>query len=309
MVDLTVSLDRLVLRNPVMNASGTYGCGDEYVEHVPIDNLGAFVTKTVTKEARQGNPPPRIYETPCGMLNSIGLENIGIERLTAELLPLLRSTKAKVVVSIGGSSVEEYSDAAGRLSDEEGVDGFELNLSCPNVQEGGLHFGRVPEIAHRVVNAVRKATSLFVSVKLSPNSDVLEVARASVDAGCDCVTLMNTLPGMAVDVKKRNPRLGGITGGLSGPAIKPVAVYWVYKVTRELKIPVIGVGGIMTHEDALEFIIAGASAIQIGTANFVDPTTPLKVIDGLRDYCESEGIDKLSSLVGSLNFQKFPDRD
>lgn len=301
MADLTVNLGKLVLRNPVMNASGTYGYGDEYTEYVPIDSLGAFVTKTVTREPRQGNPPPRIYETPCGMLNSIGLENIGVEAFIADPLRHLASTETKVIVSIGGSSVEEYSDVARMLSNERGVDGFELNLSCPNVKEGGLHFGKVPEITYQVVSAVRKATSLFMSVKLSPNSDVLEVAKACAEAGCNGLTLINTLPGMAVDIKKRTSWLGAVTGGLSGPAIKPVALYWVYRIASELKIPIIGVGGIITGENAVEFIIAGASAIQIGTANFVDPTTPLKVIDGIARYCESEKIDKLSSLTHSLN--------
>jgi len=308
MVDLTVDFGRLVLRNPVMNASGTYG-GEEYVHHVPIDSLGAFVTKTVTREPRQGNPPPRIYETPCGMLNSIGLENMGVRRFISELLPRLASSEAKIIVSIGGNSVSEYSDVAGILSDEEAVDGLELNLSCPNVKEGGLQFGKEPKIAHRVVSAVRKATSLFVTAKLSSHSDLPEVARACRDAGCDSVTLINTLPGMAVDIVKRRSWLGNITGGLSGPAIRPVAVYWVYRITGELKIPAIGVGGIMKSEDAVEFMIAGASAIQIGTGNFVDPTAPLSVIDGIVSYCERGRIDRLSDLVGSLNLEKFPDRN
>lgn len=304
MVDLTVNLGKIVLRNPVMNASGTSGYGDEYSEYVPLDRLGAFVTKTVTLEPKQGNPPPRIYETPCGMLNSIGLENIGVNRLMADHLPHLASAGTKVIVSIGGNSPEEYSDIARILSQKEGVDGLELNLSCPNVKEGDMHFGRSPGLAHQVVEVVRDVTHLFISVKLSPNSDVLEVARACKEAGCDSITLINTIPGMTINIQERRPWLGGVTGGLSGPAIKPVAIYWVYQVSRELKIPVIGVGGIMTSEDALEFMIAGASAIQIGTANFVDPATPLKVIEGILRYCELEGIDKLSSLIGSLNLQK-----
>jgi len=309
MVDLSVNVGRLRLQNPVMNASGTCGYGQEYADYLPLDRLGGFVTKTVTRDARQGNPPPRICETACGMLNSIGLANVGVERLITDHLPHLKGVKARIIVSIGGNSVDEYREVAERLSAQEGVDGLELNLSCPNVKQGGLHFGRAPEVVHQVVSVVRDTTSLFMAAKLSPHSDLLEVARAAAEGGCDGVTLINTLPGMAIDVRGKASRLGNITGGLSGPAIKPVAVYWTYKVAEELQIPVIGVGGITTCEDALEFIIAGASAVQIGTANFIDPTTPLEVIDGMREFCESEGIDRLESLVHSLDLQKSPDGD
>jgi len=309
MVDLSVSLGKLVLTNPVMNASGTYGYGEEYSEYVPLNRLGAFVTKTITKEAKQGNPPPRVYETPSGMLNSIGLENVGVRRLLEEYLPRLESIDTKVIVSVGGNSLQEYQDVARILSGEKRVDGLELNLSCPNVQEGGLHFGRSDQTAGQLVKAVRETTDLFMSVKLSPSADVLEVAKACREAGCDCVSLINTIPGMAVNIRTRRPWLGGITGGLSGPAIRPVAVYWVYRLRRELDISIIGIGGIMTGEDALEFIIAGASAIQIGTGNFVDPETPLKVIEGISRYCECQGVDRLSSLIGCLSLEELPHRN
>ncbi len=301
MADLSVKLGKLTLKNPVMNASGTYGYGDLYDEFVQLETLGGLVTKTITREPRQGNAPPRICETACGMLNSIGLENIGVKKLTEDHLPQLASADTRVIVSVGGNSGDEYTEVIEALSGEKGIDGFELNFSCPNVKKGGLRFGRDPKVAHDVVSSCRKVTSLFLSAKLSPHSDVLEVSRACADGGCDGLVLINTLPGMAIDLKTRRPLLGSVSGGLSGPAIKPVALHWVHKAASELDIPIIGVGGIMNATDAMEFMVAGASAVQIGTANFIDPSAPLRVVEGIDAYCQSEGIEKVSSIIGTLH--------
>jgi dihydroorotate dehydrogenase (NAD+) catalytic subunit len=301
MADLSVKLGDLTLQNPVMNASGTYGYGEQYEEFVQLDSLGALVTKTITKEPRQGNKPPRICETASGMLNSIGLENIGVQGLIEDHLPRLAASRTKVLVSVGGNSRSEYVEVVQSLEGKKGIDGFELNLSCPNVTKGGLRFGRDPKVAEDVVSSCRKATSLFLSAKLSPHSDVLDVSRACADGGCDALVLINTLPGMAIDLKTRRSLIGAVTGGLSGPAIKPVALHWVFKMASELEIPVIGVGGIMDATDALEFMVAGASAVQIGTANFVDPSAPLSIVRGIETYCTSEGIGKVSSIIGTLH--------
>ncbi|MGH7370721.1 MAG: dihydroorotate dehydrogenase, partial [Candidatus Methylomirabilales bacterium] len=259
------------MKNPVMTASGTFGYGTEFTRFFDLNALGAIIVKTVTMHSRQGNPPPRIVETPGGMLNSIGLQNVGIDAFLRHKLPFFRSLTTPLLVNIAGKSVEEFATLAKRLTDVEGVAGIELNISCPNVA-GGLDFGTDPTLTYEVVRAVRQATSLPVIPKLSPNvADITVIARAAADAGADALSLINTIVGMAIDGRTRRPKLPGATGGLSGPAIRPIAVRMVWEVARAVKLPLIGIGGIMTGNDAIEFLLAGASAVQVGTASFLDP--------------------------------------
>ncbi len=288
----------LILSNPVMVASGTFGYGEEYAELIDIQRLGAIVSKGVTLEPRWGNPQPRLVETPLGLLNSIGLENIGVEALIREKAPLWAGWRVPVLVNIAGQSVEEYAQLARRLEGVPGVSGLEVNLGCPNLPRGGVEFGTDPDLAAKVTAEVAAKTSLPIIVKLSPNvTDIVKVAKAVAAAGADALTLVNTLRAMAIDLKRRRPTLGGIFGGLSGPAIKPVALYLVYRVAQEVEVPLIGCGGISTFEDALEFILAGASAIQVGTAIFANPSAPLEILEGLRDFLVRERIKRISSLV------------
>ena len=299
-VSLAVDIAGIRMKNPVMTASGTFGYAREFEQYMDLNRLGALVVKTITRHPRTGNPPPRIVETPAGMLNAIGLQNVGIEAFVREKLPYLRQLEPPLIVNVAGESVEDFRDLTKRLSDQEGVAGIELNISCPNVA-GGLDFSTDPTLAHRVVKAAREATRLPVIPKLSPNvTDVVAIARAVADAGADAISMINTLVGMAVDVRTRRPRIGNVTGGLSGPAIRPVAVRMVWQVARAVRLPVIGMGGILTAEDALEFMIAGAAGVAIGTANFIEPAACVRVIEGLERYCTANGISDIRQLIGSL---------
>jgi len=298
---LSVKIAGVEFSNPVLVASGTFGYGEEYESLVDLNKLGGIVTKSITLEPREGHPPPRTFETSCGMLNAIGLANVGVERFIKEKLPFLKSLKTRIIVNVAGSTVSEYEEVVKRLNRSKGIDMLEINISCPNVKEGGIAFGSKVKSAYECIKAVRKNSSYPIIAKLSPNvTDIVEVAHAVKKAGADAISLINTLVGMAVDVERRRPLLANITGGLSGPAIKPVALAMVWKVAKAVKVPVIGLGGIMNTEDALEFILAGASMIQVGTANFVDPQTSIKIVDGLSEYCKKKGIRKITDLVGKL---------
>ncbi len=300
--DLRVQLGPLTFKNPVMTASGTFGYGQEYENLVNLNALGGIVVKGLSLKAREGNPPPRIVETPSGMLNAIGLANVGIEAFIKDKLPYLRSLDTNVIANIYGHSPEEYEAVAAALKGVDGVDAIEVNISCPNVRQGGMAFGTDPAVSAKVTEIVLGATDKPVIVKLTPNvTDIVSIARAVESAGAHALSLINTLTGMVIDVETRRPRLANIMGGLSGPAIRPVAVYMVYRVCRAVKIPVIGIGGIMNWRDALEFIIAGAKAVQVGTANFVNPRAGIEIINGLREYCVNNGIESIAELVGTLD--------
>lgn len=300
-MDLSVRIGSLRLNNPIMSASGCFGYGLEYAEVVDLSTLGAVVVKGLFLEERDGHPPPRIVETPSGMLNAIGLQGIGVHRFIREKMPELRARRATVIVNVCGTTVEEYVEVTKRLSDVEGVHGIELNISCPNIKEGGISFGCNVVNTHRVVSAVRQATTLPLIPKLTPNvTDVASFARAAEEAGADAVSLVNTFLAMAIDVERRRPRLSNVMGGLSGPAIRPIAVRMVFQCASAVSIPVIGMGGIACAADALEFLIAGATAVQIGTANFVDPFIWAKLLAGISDYLERHGFDTVQGLIGSL---------
>jgi dihydroorotate dehydrogenase (NAD+) catalytic subunit len=289
------------MKNPVMVASGTFGYGEEYAPYVNINKLGAIIVKGLSLTPRNGNPPPRIVETEAGMLNSIGLQNIGINAFINEKLPFLKKYDTKVIVNFFGDSIDEYCEVAKMAGSAPGIHGLEMNISCPNKQEEWLEFGTNPDLTFRVVSAVRKNTNLPLIVKLSPNvTDITVIARSAAEAGADAISLINTLSGMAIDIETRRPKLANIIGGLSGPAIKPVAIKMVWQVARSIKLPVIGIGGIMTYKDAIEFMIAGASAVQVGTANFVDPAVTEKIIDGLKLYCEQKSIKAIKEITGSI---------
>ncbi len=302
MTDLTVKIGKSSFKNPVFTASGTFGYGIEFSEFFDISELGAVTVKGLSLEPVSGNPGPRIFETPSGMLNAIGLQNIGVREFVRTVLPRLRELGATVIVNIYGRTEEEYSAVASVLDGAEGVEALELNISCPNVKEGGIAFGANPLLAYNVVAAVRKATSKTLIVKLSPNvTDITEIAVSVEDAGADGISLINTLLGMVIDVERRRALLGTTTGGLSGPAIKPVALRMVYQVFQRVSVPIIGVGGIMNYRDALEFFLAGATAVQIGTANFVNPCASMEILRDLERYFEEAGITSLSDYVGKLS--------
>jgi dihydroorotate dehydrogenase (NAD+) catalytic subunit len=290
----------LLLKNPVMTASGTFGYGTEYEHLFDIQSLGAIVCKGTTLEPRQGNPQPRIAETSGGILNSIGLQNIGVEALIEEKAPIWAKWNVPVVVNIAGNSVEDYAEIARKVEGVPGIQGLEVNISCPNVKAGCVEFGSDPSSAARVTEAVRKATSLPVWVKLTPNTaDVVSIALAVAEAGADAIVLINTLKGMVIDIKTRRPVLGNVTGGLSGPVVKPVALRMVYEVAGVIKdVPLIGSGGIMTASDAIEFLLAGASAVQIGTANLINPRAPVEILEGIRLYLQEEGREDIKSMIG-----------
>jgi dihydroorotate dehydrogenase (NAD+) catalytic subunit len=289
----------LTLANPVMTASGTFGYGMEYGEVFDIQRLGAIVCKGTTLKPRDGNPQPRLAETACGMLNAIGLQNIGVDAVIKDKAPVWAKWRVPVIVNIAGESVEDYAGLAGKLDNIAGVSGIEVNISCPNVKQGGAEFGVEAESAGRVVSAVKKSTTLPLIVKMTPNThQIKEVARAVAEAGADAISLINTLKGMAIDIKTRSPLLGNVTGGLSGPAIKPVALYMVYEVSGVVEVPVIGCGGISNADDALEFIMAGATAVQVGTATFANPRAALDVLDGIERFMREEGIADIAELVG-----------
>jgi dihydroorotate dehydrogenase (NAD+) catalytic subunit len=301
MADLSVRIGSLTLRNPFLAASGCFGYGVEYAEAIDLASLGGVVSKGLFLKAREGHPPPRIVETPGGMLNAIGLQGIGAKRFVDEKLPDLRRLGATVVANICGSTLEEYVEVARVLSDAEGIAALELNISCPNIKEGGIQFGCSLVGTYDVVSAVRKVTSLPIMPKLTPNvTDVASFARAAEEAGADAVSLVNTFLAMAIDVETRQPKLSNVMGGLSGPAIRPIAVRMVWECFQAVKLPIIGMGGIATVSDALEFIIAGASAVQVGTANFVHPFIWSELIDGLDAYLDRHAIARVGDLVGQL---------
>jgi len=298
---LSVKIAEVKFSNPVLVASGTFGYGEEYSSLIDLNKLGGIITKSITLNPREGHPSPRTFETPCGMLNAIGLANVGVEKFIKDKLPFLRSLKTRIIVNVAGSTVNEYVEVAKRLDRARGIDMLEINISCPNVREGGIAFGSKVESAYDCMKAVRESTSYPIIAKLSPNvKDIVEIANAAEEAGADAISLINTLVGMAIDIEKMRPVLANITGGLSGPAIKPVALAMVWKVAKAVKVPVIGLGGIMNTEDALEFILAGASMIQVGTANFVDPQTSMEIVRGLSAYCKKKKIKKITDLVGKL---------
>ena len=296
-VDLTVNLGKLVLDNPVIAASGTFGYGLEYLDFLDLNELGGFSTKGISLKPKAGNPVPRVTETASGMLNSIGLENIGLEEFLSTKLPQLKTYKTKIIVNFFGDTVSEYVEMASVLSKEDRIDALEMNVSCPNVDKGGLQFSSDPIILKQLVDAVRKASEKFLIVKLSPNvTDITVLARAAEEGGADALSVCNTFVGMKVDTKSGKPYLANRTGGLSGPAIKPIALNMVYETARTVQIPVFGIGGISTCDDALEFLMAGAKAIQIGTANYIDPTVTIKVKDGIRNWCLKNQVSKLSNI-------------
>jgi dihydroorotate dehydrogenase (NAD+) catalytic subunit len=300
--DLTTELGRgLKLKNPVMTASGTFGYGEEVAGYFDLARLGAVVVKGVSLAPRPGNPAPRVVETPSGMLNAIGLQNVGVEAFCSGKLPFLRGAGTAVVVNILGSTSEEYLALAGRLSREQGIAALEVNISCPNVKQGGVAFGTRPETAAELVSALRASTHLHLMVKLSPNTgDIPALARAVAEAGADSLSLINTITGMVVDVRTSRPALGSVVGGLSGPAIRPVAVRMCWEAARAVSIPVVGIGGIGSADDALQFLIAGARAVQVGTATFRDPAAALEVVEGISAHLEERGLRDLASVVGSI---------
>lgn len=300
-MDLTVNIGNLKLKNPVMTASGTFGYGEEYSEFVDLNKLGAIVVKGLSLLPKEGNPPPRIVETPAGMLNAVGLQNIGVKKFLKEKLPFLRQFDTPVIVNFFGDSIEEFAKAAERLSSKEGIHGLEMNISCPNKQAGWCIFGTDPKVTFEVVSAVRKATGLTLIVKLSPNvTNIALMARVAEEAGADAISLINTLTGMAIDIDTWKPKLANITGGLSGPAIKPIAVRMVWEASKAVGIPVIGIGGIMDAEDAIEFILAGATAIEVGTANLVNPRATSDIINGIETYLKKKGILDIKELIGGM---------
>jgi len=300
-IDLSVRIGKLKLRNPVMTASGTFGYGDEYAEYVDLKKLGAVVVKGLSLKPKAGNPPPRIVETAAGMLNSIGLQNIGIDRFVRDKLPFLRDSGATVVVNFFGDTIDEYARAAEKLGSVKGVHALEMNISCPNKQAGWSIFGTDPDVTYAVVSSVRKATDLTLIVKLSPNvTDITHMAKVAESAGADAISLINTLTGMAIDISSRRPKLGNIIGGLSGPAIKPVAVRMVWQCSSAVSIPIIGMGGIMSADDAIEFILAGASGIAVGTGNFVNPHITMDVLRGIESYMSARNIRSLNDLIGGV---------
>ena len=299
--DLRVSIGSLKLKNPVMTASGTFGYAKEFAPYLNLHRLGAVVVKGISLEPRAGNPPPRIVETSCGMLNAIGLENVGVERFVTEKMQELQDVNVPVVVNILGDSLEEYREIAKRLHGVPGIAAIEVNISCPNVKKGGVAFGTVPEMASAVTSAVKEESSVPVIVKLSPNvTDITVIARAVEDGGADALSLINTLIGMAIDYKTKKPRIANVIGGLSGPAIKPVALRMVYQVSQVVHIPVIGIGGIETYEDVIEFMLAGATAVQIGTANFINPRASEEAVEGLARYVNDEKLSSIQDIIGGL---------
>ena len=299
--DLSVKLGSLELQNPVLTASGTFGYGEEFVDFVDLDRLGGFIVKGTTLAPREGNPYPRMAETPSGMLNAVGLQNKGVDYFIEHIYPRLRGYRSEVIVNVSGACVDDYAEVCRRLADLDEIHAVEVNISCPNVKHGGMAFGTTTAGASEVVTAVRKAWPRHLMVKLSPNvTDITEIARAAEASGADSLSLINTMLGMAVDVERRRPMLSTVTGGLSGPAVKPVAVRMVWQTAKAVNIPIVGLGGIRTGDDALEFIMAGATAVQVGTANFLDPATTMQVIDRLNEYCVRHNVSNINSLRGII---------
>ncbi len=299
--DMTVEVAGIKMRNPVMTASGTFGYGAEFADYLNLESIGAMITKGLSLKPKAGNPTPRIVETPGGMLNAIGLQNVGVDAFIAQKLPYLAKVDTPVIVNVYGNTLEEYGEVAARLDGLGGVAGIEVNISCPNVKQGGIVFGTDPQAAAEVVRLVRKSTSKPLIVKLSPNvTDVVSMARACADAGADALSLINTLTGMAIDLDRRRPILANVTGGLSGPAIKPVALRMVWQVAKSVQLPIIGIGGIMNGRDALEFMLAGASAVEVGTASFLDPSAAQTIAREMEQYLIDNGIASVASLIGAL---------
>ncbi|TYO97960.1 dihydroorotate dehydrogenase [Desulfallas thermosapovorans] len=298
-MNTAVNLGGIAMKNPVTTASGTFGFGLEYQDYVDLQRLGAITVKGTTLKPRLGNPPPRIVETPSGMLNAIGLQNPGVEQVAEEIMPRLAGLGVPVIVNIAGDTLEDYARVARRLDGVPGVAGLEVNISCPNVKKGGIQFGSDPRTAAEVTRAVKGSTGLPVIIKLSPNvTDMVAMAEAVAEAGADALSMINTLLGMAIDVDRRRPVLGNVTGGLSGPAVRPVAVRAVWQVYRAVALPILGMGGIMTARDALEFILAGATAVAVGTGNFVNPRATLDVVEGIEQYMQNHGFTDINELVG-----------
>ncbi len=301
MVDLSVNLNGLELKNPVMTASGTFGYGYEYDDFIDVSSLGGIIVKGTTLNAREGNAYPRLAETPSGMINAVGLQNKGVDYFCKEINPKLKKYSTNVLVNVSGSTIDDYVATAERINELENIPAIELNISCPNVKQGGMAFGTNGEMAAKVVAAVRKVYAKHLMVKLSPNvTDIADIAKHVEGAGADSVSLINTLLGMAIDAERRRPVVSTITGGLSGAAVKPIALRMVWQVHNAVKIPVVGLGGIMNAQDAIEFILAGATAIEVGTANFIDPTITVKIVDGIKDYLERHSINSVKELIGGL---------
>ena len=301
MADLSVKIGQLQMKNPVMTASGTFGYGEEYADFIDITKIGGIIVKGTTLHKREGNPYPRMAETPSGMLNAVGLQNKGVDYFVEHIYPRIKDIDTQMIVNVSGSAIEDYVATAARINELEKIPAIELNISCPNVKQGGMAFGVTTKGAEEVTRAVREVYHKTLIVKLSPNvTSIADIAKAAEQGGADSVSLINTLLGMAIDAEKRKPLLSTVTGGMSGAAVKPIALRMVWQVAQAVKIPVIGLGGIMNWRDAVEFILAGASAIQIGTANFIDPTITLKVVEGINDYLDRHGFASVADLVGAL---------
>jgi len=301
MANLKVKIHDLELKNPVLTASGTFGYGEEFDDFIDVNRLGGIIVKGTTASKREGNPYCRMVETPSGMLNAVGLQNKGVDNFISDIYPRIKNYKTKIIVNVSGSTISEYVEVSEKINELQNIPAIELNISCPNVKEGGMAFGTSCQAASEVINAVRKVYKKTLIVKLSPNvTDISEIAVAAEHSGADSISLINTLLGMAIDVEKRKPVLSTITGGLSGPAIKPIAIRMVWQVAKAVKIPVIGLGGIMNSADAIEFILAGATAIQVGTANFIDPQISIKIVDGIEKYLNHHKINSIDELIGSL---------
>ncbi len=301
MADLSVKIGQLQMKNPVMTASGTFGYGEEYADFIDITKIGGIIVKGTTLHRREGNPYPRMAETPSGMLNAVGLQNKGVDYFVEHIYPRIKDIDTQMIVNVSGSAIEDYVATAARMNELEKIPAIELNISCPNVKQGGMAFGVTTKGAEEVTRAVREVYHKTLIVKLSPNvTSIADIAKAAEQGGADSVSLINTLLGMAIDAEKRKPLLSTVTGGMSGAAVKPIALRMVWQVAQAVKIPVIGLGGIMNWRDAVEFILAGASAIQIGTANFIDPTITLKVVEGINDYLDRHGFASVTDLVGAL---------
>ena len=301
MVDLKVKIGGIELKNPVTTASGTYGYGEEFLEFMDVDRLGAIFTKGITLENREGNPYPRMAETASGMLNSVGLQNKGIDYYINNIYPRIRHFDTHIIPNVNGSTIEDYITVASKLNEVEGINAIELNISCPNVKAGGMAFGINPKTAFEATRAVREVYKGTLIVKLSPNvTSIADMAKIVVDAGADAISLVNTFLGIAINAETRKPILGTITGGLSGPAIKPIALRMIWDVYKAVKVPIIGMGGIMNATDAIEFLLAGSSAIQIGTANYIDPAISIKVVEGIEEYMVRQGINSVTELTGAM---------
>lgn len=301
MARLEVKIGNLTLKNPVLTASGTFGYGEEFSDFIDLSRLGGFIVKGTTPNHREGNPYPRMVETPAGMLNAVGLQNKGVDYFIEKIYPSIKDIDSNVIVNVSGATISDYVAVCEKLNSLDKINAIEVNISCPNVKQGGMAFGTTCDGAAEVTKAVRKAFSKTVIVKLSPNvTDIVSIAKAVEAEGADSVSLINTLLGMAVDVERRRPYLSTITGGLSGPAVRPVAVRMVWQVAHAVKVPVIGLGGIMNGRDALEFMLAGATAVEVGTANFIDPAVTVKIIDYMEDYCSRHGIDDISEIIGVI---------